>query len=241
MIQFFIFVQIFGFVAASAGFSRYGQAGNGYNYGYGAARDHHGFDDSSRLAHGNDRAWSHAKNDESSDFDSAKFSSHGNHDTGAHHQDFSSNFDNKMSDYGRNLKTKSYGFFDYRYVRPQYHIEQFHSDEKYSNKHASDTFSSGGRQSERGGYHDRGHDSYEKEHDSHGDHKSSFESSEEEQGFKGSDYNRNYGHDDASRFDHGYHGHSKEYGERYLPQYVGQYYNHGYPMPTYRYGRYAHY
>ncbi|KHJ81927.1 hypothetical protein OESDEN_18384, partial [Oesophagostomum dentatum] len=79
---------------------------------------------------------------------------------GAHHQDFGSRFNEKTRDHGRDVRTKTFGFFNYKYVKPQYHIEEFHSDERHSNKYADDSHSSGGRESSRGGYHDRGHSSY---------------------------------------------------------------------------------
>ncbi|VDO89210.1 unnamed protein product [Heligmosomoides polygyrus] len=64
--------------------------------------------------------------------------------------------------YGNKVKTKTYGFFNYKYVKPQYHIEQFHSDEKHTNRHSSDSHNSGTQQSFNGGYHNRGHEHYGK-------------------------------------------------------------------------------
>ncbi|VDM81410.1 unnamed protein product [Strongylus vulgaris] len=91
------------------------------------------------------------------------------------------------------LKTKTFGFFNYKYIRPQYHIEEFRSDEKHSNKYDDDAFTSSGRNAKHGEYHDEGHDSFARKHDAHGNHKAFFDSDEEDYGFKEMTYDAGYG------------------------------------------------
>ncbi|KJH42371.1 hypothetical protein DICVIV_11634 [Dictyocaulus viviparus] len=40
------------------------------------------------------------------------------------------------------FKIKSYGYFDYKYFKPEYHVERFYAEEKHSNKYGSDERSS---------------------------------------------------------------------------------------------------
>ncbi|ETN75224.1 hypothetical protein NECAME_00635 [Necator americanus] len=158
VIQLLILIIFTGNATASSGFSSFGRRSRGDNYGFDSSRDHYGFDSSANSAYGNKRDWNYANHGSSSAFDSGRSASEGAHNSGSNHQDFAHKFDNKMGDFG--VRTKSFGFFDYKYIRPQYHLEQFHSEERHGNKYATDAHSSGGHNSEHGGYHSRGHDGY---------------------------------------------------------------------------------
>uniref|UniRef100_A0A1I7X704 Heterogeneous nuclear ribonucleoprotein A3-like n=1 Tax=Heterorhabditis bacteriophora TaxID=37862 RepID=A0A1I7X704_HETBA len=58
------------------------------------------------------------------------------------------------------VKSKSFGFFDYKYVQPQYHVEQYHSDEKHASKYGSDAHAEGAKHHADGGFHNTGYEGY---------------------------------------------------------------------------------
>ena len=58
------------------------------------------------------------------------------------------------------MKSKSYGFFDYKYVQPQYHKEEFHTDEKHASKYGADSHAKGAKQHHDGAYYGKGYEGY---------------------------------------------------------------------------------
>lgn len=80
----------------------------------------------------------------------------------AHQSGSGNKYVDDASNYNKDVKTKTFGFFDYRYVQPQYHMEQYHTDEKHANKYAGDEHNAGQQHKDNGGYHADGHQGYGK-------------------------------------------------------------------------------
>ncbi|VDO90252.1 unnamed protein product [Haemonchus placei] len=98
-----------------------------------------------------------------------------------------------MHSHHDHTKTKSYGYFDYQYVQPQYHVEKFHTDEKHARKYDSDTHSAGNQERSNGGYYSKGHDKYQKSHGAHGSHHGGYKEHEGSHGHSKNGHESGYG------------------------------------------------
>lgn len=58
------------------------------------------------------------------------------------------------------MKHKTYGFFDYKYIDPQYHLEQYYTDEKHGTKYGSDAHNAQLKDHAAGEHYGQGYNDY---------------------------------------------------------------------------------
>ncbi|KAK6756212.1 hypothetical protein RB195_014546 [Necator americanus] len=157
-------------------------AASDYKYSYGHKKDHdsYGHDNhykdgdyygSSDKAHGHDHVVYSGGDKSSKSSYYGKLIDSGKHSKGEHQDKSSNKYSDSASDYGKDVKVKTKGYFDYKYVQPQYHVEKYHSDEKHVKKYGGDAYSKGAKEQEKGDYYSKGYDDYLK---AHGDEKSHY-------------------------------------------------------------------
>ncbi|VDL81701.1 unnamed protein product [Nippostrongylus brasiliensis] len=142
----------------------------------------------------------------------------GSHNHGSH-------YDEDSKAYG-SARVKSYGFFNYKYVQPQYHIEKFHADEKHVKKYGSDSHASGARERADGGYYDKGKEGYYGAHDAHASHYGKYNRGDDEYGYHEKGHNSGYEGHKGHHQSHSKKDHENGYSDHHDDDYDG-YQKHG--------------
>ncbi|CAD6191125.1 unnamed protein product [Caenorhabditis auriculariae] len=214
---------------SAGGKSGYGSA-SAHKKDFNVKSEHSGHDVGDHGYYGDKKASAHDA--------AAKDAASHKHETEAHNSGAGSKYSNDASNYNKDVKTKTYGFFDYHYVQPQYHMEQFHTDEKHAAKYSGDEHSNGQKHKDNSGYHGAGYQGYDKAQEKHGNEHSNY--GEEDAGHK-----NYYGDKDSKYGSHadGYHGKGYDsYGRGYesahsQPSYYQPQPHYGYE-PHYSHGGY---
>uniref|UniRef100_A0A0K0DG99 Filaggrin-2-like n=1 Tax=Angiostrongylus cantonensis TaxID=6313 RepID=A0A0K0DG99_ANGCA len=169
--------------------SSYGKAGYGND-------DVHHFEshyDSARKGHGKDYYGYHVGEKANSKSHYGSSADDGNHSSGAHHEEDAKKHAESSSNYGKDLKVKTYGYFDYKYIRPQYHVEKFHSEEKHANKYGADAHSQAAENNKDKDYYSKGHDDYYSKYGRNGAHYGDYKYGVSGHGYDGGDHHLKHG------------------------------------------------
>ncbi|VDO97237.1 unnamed protein product [Heligmosomoides polygyrus] len=217
---------------------RYGSAGE--HGGYGSEDKYHygSYYDDDHGAHSHDRNGYSQGEKASKSSKYATSASGGDHSSGGHHEEDASKYTGSASDYGKDAKTKSYGFFDYKYVQPQYHVEKFHSDEKHAKKYGSSAHEAEAKDRSDGDYYSKGHDGYYGDHGQHESRHGHYSKKDGARGFEKKGHHSGYGSHEGGQHHYGHKGHDEGYKyymysprgghHEYEPPYYGHdsYYGH---------------
>ncbi|CAJ0569211.1 unnamed protein product, partial [Mesorhabditis spiculigera] len=135
------------------------------------------------------------------------------------------------SHFGKDVKTKSTGYFEYKFVQPQYHMEQFHQDEKHGKKYGADSHDYGKEHYGDGKYDNKGYSKYGKYYAQDGGDHSDY--AKENHGHDGhySQYDKGQKSDNAGYYNQGHAAHGSEYDHhKEQPQYYEPHYSHYEPQ-----------